>query len=139
VAVQTTRGDVAVAGASGDAAISTRRGDISLRSDLAGRIAISTMRGDVAVRIGRFAAGGAAAIKTMHGDIVVAVPRSASCRFDASTLSGEVRTSLPLREVSSDRRRLSGILNAPDVAVAASTTHGDIALQALEPETAVKP
>jgi hypothetical protein len=139
VAVQTTRGDVAVAGASGDAAISTRRGDISLRSDLAGHIAISAMRGDVALRVGRFAAGGTAAIKTLHGDVVVAVPPSASCRFDASTLSGNVRTSLPLREVVADRRRLSGVLNAPDVAVAVSTTHGDIALQALEPETAVKP
>jgi DUF4097 and DUF4098 domain-containing protein YvlB len=139
VAVQITRGDVAIAGASGDAAISTRRGDIALRSDLAGRIAISAMRGDVAVLVGRFAAGGSATIKTMHGDIVVAVPLSASCRFDASTLSGDVRTSLPLRDVVSDRRRLSGILNAPDVAVAASTTDGDISLQALEPAAAVIP
>jgi hypothetical protein len=136
-AIHTTRGDVALSQASGDAALTTRRGDVSFRIEHAGSVAISTMRGDIAVRIREFAAGGSAAIRTLHGDVSVAVPVSARCRFDASTLSGDVRTALPLREVVSDRRRLSGILNAPDIAVAVSTTHGDIRLAALETEAAV--
>ncbi len=138
-AIHSTRGDVQLTQASGDAAVTTRRGDVSLRSDRGGRVAISAMRGDISVRIREFAAGGSAAVRTLHGDVSVAVPASARCRFDASTLSGDVRSSLPLKEVVADRRRLSGVLNTPDVEVAVSTTHGDVTLLALEGEAAVAP
>lgn len=138
-AIHSTRGDVQLTQASGDAAVTTRRGDVSLRSDRGGRVAISAMRGDISVRIRAFAAGGSAAVRTLHGDVSVAVPASARCRFDASTHSGDVHSSLPLKEVVADRRRLSGVLNTPDVEVAVSTTHGDVTLLALEGEAAVAP
>ncbi len=137
-AIHTTRGDVQLTQASGDTAVSTRRGDVSFRSDRASRVAISAMRGDISVHVREFAAGASAAVRTLHGDVSVAVPASARCRFDASTLSGDVRSSLPLRDVTADRGRLSGVLNSPDVAVTASATHGDISL-ALVAEAAVAP
>ena len=132
VAVKTTRGDVVVKQAAGDVALSTKRGDVVVGASLARRLAVNTLRGDVAVRVREFAPGGAAAVSTLHGDVTVYLGPAARCRIEASTLSGDVASRLQLLESSRDRGRLTGVLNAPDATLRASTTHGDVSLLPLE-------
>jgi hypothetical protein len=96
-------------------------------------VRIQTYRGDVLLSLDELRGeGGAPAtgtITALHGDITVYLNPSARCRIEASTLHGEVDSALALREVSTDRRRLTGVLNAPDTHLHVSTHHGDITLR----------
>ncbi len=130
--VDVKRGDVAVGQAAGDLAVSTKRGDIVISADLVGRLQARTMHGDVSLRVRDLRSGGSSVISTMSGDVTFSLNPAARCRIDASTLAGDIHSRLPLGDMAWDRRRLSGVLNAPDAAVQISTSHGDITLQPLD-------
>lgn len=74
-------------------------------------------------------------INTLHGDVTVRLNPTARCRIEASTLHGDLDSALPLGDLSSDRRRLTGVLNAPDTHLHISTSHGDIVLRPTTVET----
>jgi hypothetical protein len=137
VSADVTRGDLVVRGATGAISAASKRGDISIRAGAVRSVRIQTYRGDVTLSLDELRGdGGAAAtgtITALHGDVAVYLNPTARCRIEASTLHGEVDSALTLRDVSTDRRRLSGVLNAPDTQLHISTHHGDIALRPAQP------
>lgn len=135
VTVDVTRGDVAVARAEGDIAVSSKRGDVSVRAGTVRSLRAQTYRGDIILHLNTFVAGGAGVINTLHGDVTVRLNPAARCRIEASTLHGDLDSALPLGDLSSDRRRLTGVLNAPDTHLRISSSHGDIVLRPATVET----
>ncbi len=136
VVVRIVKGDVKVAQPSGDIAVSTKRGDIAVGVDQAGRLDATTVRGDVRVRVREFVQGGGANVHTVSGDVLMALGPAARCRIEAGAVSGDVSSSLPLKEYHGSRRGLSGVLNAPDASVRVRTTRGDILLAPFDGEAA---
>ena len=133
------RGDVKVAQSSGHIAASTKRGDIIVRVETAGRLDVTTVRGDVSVRAREFAQGGGADVHTVKGDVAISLGPAARCRIEAAAISGDVSSTLPLKESSRGGRGLSGVLNAADASVRVRATRGDISLAPLEVEAAAAP
>ncbi|MGQ0549405.1 MAG: DUF4097 family beta strand repeat-containing protein [Armatimonadota bacterium] len=135
-AVKVIRGDVQVTQPAGHVTASTKKGDVSVGVEAAGRLDATSVKGDVRVRAGTFDVGGGADLHTVKGDITLSLGSAARCRIDAAAISGEVASSVPLTDSHRDRRRLSGVFNAPDASVRIRTTRGDISLAPLEGEPA---
>jgi DUF4097 and DUF4098 domain-containing protein YvlB len=136
VAVNVIRGDVQVVQSAGSLTVSTKKGDIALGLNTAGQVNASTMKGDVRVRVREFAQGGSAEVHTVKGDVVLSLGAAARCRIDAAAVSGDVTFSVPLTDLSRDRHRLTGMLNAADARVEVRTTRGDIRIAPLEDDAA---
>ncbi|MGH2403605.1 MAG: DUF4097 family beta strand repeat-containing protein [bacterium] len=137
-AVRVIRGDVRVAQAAGHIAVATKKGDVAISVETAGRLDAASVKGDVRVQARTFAAGGGADLHTVKGDVTLSLGPTARCHIDAAAVSGDVSSRLPLTESHRDRRGLSGVLNAPDASVRVRTTRGDIALTPLHGEAAVQ-
>jgi hypothetical protein len=136
---KTASGDVTVEAAGGDVDVKTASGDVSLGS-VKGRANVNTMSGDVALdeapgpvsahtmsgdlRVERLASG-AAELRTMSGDIVASVRPGATLWIDASSMSGEVSSDLPV----SDSAPAGG---TTDIELRASSMSGDIDLRRAE-------
>ena len=136
---KTASGDVTVEAATGDVDVKTASGDVSIGA-VAGRAAVNTMSGDIIIdeasasvsahtmsgdlRIERLAAG-TAEMRSMSGDIVATVRPGATLWIDASSMSGEVSSDLPV----SDSAPSGG---GTDIELRASSMSGDIDLRRAE-------
>jgi hypothetical protein len=121
VDVKTASGDVSVGIAAGRANVNTMSGDVVL-DEAAGAVSAHTMSGDL--RVERLAAG-AVELRTMSGDIVASVRAGATLWIDASSMSGEVSSDLPV----SDNAPAGG---RTDIELRASSMSGDIDLRRAE-------
>jgi len=121
VDVKTASGDVSVGRATGRVNVNTMSGDVVL-DEAAGAVSAHTMSGDV--RVERLAAG-AVELRTMSGDIVASVRTGATLWIDASSMSGEVSSDLPV----SDSVPAGG---RTDIELRASSMSGDIDLRRAE-------
>jgi hypothetical protein len=140
---KTASGDVTVEAAGGDVDIKTASGDVAIGA-VAGRANVNTMSGDVVVdeatasvsahtmsgdlRVERLATG-TAEMRTMSGDIVATVRPGATLWIDASSMSGEVSSDLPV----SDSAPSGG---DTDIELRASSMSGDIDLRRAEEASA---
>jgi DUF4097 and DUF4098 domain-containing protein YvlB len=136
---KTASGDVTVETASGDVDVKTASGDVTFGS-IGGRASVNTMSGDVALdeapgpvsahtmsgdlRVERLS-NGVAELRTMSGDIVASVRPGATLWIDASSMSGEVSSELPV----SDTAPATG---TTDIELRASSMSGDIDLRRAE-------
>ncbi|MGW0992185.1 DUF4097 family beta strand repeat-containing protein [Streptomyces sp. NPDC002523] len=98
-----------------DARLSTAAGDITV-GRLGGPAEITTQKGDI--RIAE-ATRGTVVLRTDSGDISVTAARGVSASLDAGTPSGRIRNAL---------KNSAGV---PDLAVHATTSHGDITADSL--------
>lgn len=130
--VRVIKGDVKIAQTGGHIAVSTKRGDIAVVVETAGRLNAETVRGDVRIRARECARDGAVNIHTVSGDVLISLGPAARCRIEAGAVSGDVSAEFPLSESSLDRRALRGVLNAPDATVRVRTTRGDIRFDLLK-------
>jgi hypothetical protein len=121
VDVKTASGDVSVGLATGRANVNTMSGDVVL-DEAAGAVSAHTMSGDL--RVERLAAG-AVELRTMSGDIVASVRPGATLWIDASSMSGEVSSELPV----SDTAPATG---TTDIELRANSMSGDIDLRRAE-------
>jgi hypothetical protein len=121
VDVKTAAGDVSVGLAAGRAGLNTMSGDIVL-DQADGAVSAHTMSGDV--RAERLATG-SVELRTMSGDIVATVRPGATLWIDASSMSGEVSSDLPV----SDAAPAGG---STDIELRASSMSGDIDLRRAE-------
>ena len=121
VDVKTASGDVSVGLATGRANVNTMSGDVVL-DEAAGAVSAHTMSGDL--RVERLAAG-AVELRTMSGDILASVRTGATLWIDASSMSGEVSSDLPV----SDSAPAGG---RTDIELRASSMSGDIDLRRAE-------
>lgn len=133
ITIEVTRGDVFVAQAEGEIAVACKRGDVSVRGAAVRALRVQTYRGDVSIGLDALLGGATGTISTLHGDVTVQLDPAVRCRIEASTVSGDLDCTLPLHDVSSDRRRLTGVLNAVDAHLRISTSHGDVLLRPLVP------
>ncbi|MBI3998196.1 MAG: DUF4097 family beta strand repeat protein [Armatimonadetes bacterium] len=139
IAVKIIRGDIAVGHASGDIAVTTKRGNITLRAHTVRRLDASTVRGDMTLMLERMAPGGTADMHTINGDVRVVLGPEVHCRLDATTVSGDISSRLPLQAASADACHVSGILGAPEATLRVRTTRGDIRLAQTTPSAAAPP
>ena len=139
---KTASGDVIVEAADGDVDIKTASGDVSIGA-VAGRANVNTMSGDIVVgeasasvsahtmsgdlRIERLAAG-TVEMRSMSGDIVATVRPGVTLWIDASSMSGEVSSDLPVSDTAP-----SG--GDTDIELRASSMSGDIDLRRAEEAT----
>jgi hypothetical protein len=123
--VSTISGDVRLDGTSGPVEARSISGDLSVREARDSSLKVESTSGDVAFE-GALADGAPSAISNISGDVELRLSRPNDLRLDLSTLSGDLRADLPLRDVAQDRRSLRGSLGAGATAVSVSTTSGDI-------------
>ena len=121
VDVKTASGDVAVGAVGGRASVNTMSGDVVL-DEVSGPVSAHTMSGDL--RVERLATG-TAELRTMSGDIIASVRPGATLWIDASSMSGEVSSDLPV----SDSAPAGG---STDIELRASSMSGDIDLRRAE-------
>jgi hypothetical protein len=121
VDVKTASGDVSIGFVGGRAGANTMSGDIVV-DEAAGAVSAHTMSGDV--RVERLATG-SVELRTMSGDIVASVRRGATLWIDASSMSGDVSSDLPVSESAP-----AG--GATDIELRASSMSGDIDLRRAE-------
>jgi hypothetical protein len=101
---RTSGGDIELRDLTGDVSVKTSGGDIILQN-AHGRIEAHTSGGDVTAELARGNAKGGE-IETSGGDIELRLDPAVSLDLDASTSSGEVTSSLPLKttgEISPSR------------------------------------
>jgi hypothetical protein len=121
VDVKTASGDVSVGSVAGRASVNTMSGDVVL-DEAPGPVSAHTMSGDLRVERLR---SGTAELRTMSGDIVATVRPGATLWIDASSMSGEVSSDLPV----SDTAPAGG---STDIELRASSMSGDIDLRRAE-------
>ncbi|HET7170911.1 MAG TPA: DUF4097 family beta strand repeat-containing protein [Gaiellales bacterium] len=121
VDVKTASGDISVGLAAGRAGLNTMSGDIVL-DQADGAVSAHTMSGDV--RAERLTAG-TVELRTMSGDIVATVRLGATLWIDASSMSGEVSSDLPVSDSAPTGR-------PTDIELRASSMSGDIDLRRAE-------
>jgi DUF4097 and DUF4098 domain-containing protein YvlB len=127
---RTSGGDIELRDLSGDVNVKTSGGDISLEN-AHGRVEARTSGGDVTVALARGNAKGGE-IETSGGDIKVRVDPAVSLTLDASTLSGEVISDLPLKvtgEIS--QSRLHATLGSGGETLRVHTNGGSVRISAL--------
>jgi DUF4097 and DUF4098 domain-containing protein YvlB len=115
---------------SGDVNVKTSGGDISLEN-AHGRVEARTSGGDVTAALARGNAKGGE-IETSGGDIKVRVDPAVSLTLDASALSGEVISDLPLKvtgEIS--QSRLHATLGSGGETLRVRTNGGSVRISAL--------
>jgi hypothetical protein len=148
VAASTANGDVAVFDVSGDPDVSSANGDVFVRDvdgypnlrssngdvELIGGRGLSTAttaNGDIDVDITSFS--GDVEVATTNGDIEIALSPSLDADIDARTGNGTVTvTGLELSNVRQSRTHLTGQLGAGGPDVRASSSNGDVDLDALD-------
>ena len=121
VDVKTASGDVSIGAVAGRANVNTMSGDIVV-DEAAASVSVHTMSGDL--RIERLASG-TAEMRSMSGDIVATVRPGATLWIDASSMSGEVSSDLPVSDTAP-----SG--GGTDIELRASSMSGDIDLRRAE-------
>jgi hypothetical protein len=121
VDAKTASGDVAIGAIAGRASVNTMSGDVVL-DQAPGPVSAHTMSGDL--RVERLASG-TAELRTMSGDIIATVRPGATLWIDASSMSGEVSSDLPV----SDAAPAGG---STDIELRASSMSGDIDLRRAE-------
>lgn len=96
-------------------------------SGITGRdVRVRAVSGDVSVQFRDLSDQGEVHLETVSGDIELSVPAGARASVDASVRTGRITSTLPLSQVSSDRRSLRGILNEPGAKVVLRTVSGNI-------------
>jgi hypothetical protein len=121
VDVKTASGDVSIGAVAGRANVNTMSGDIVI-DEASGSVSVHTMSGDL--RVERLASG-TAEMRSMSGDIVATVRPGATLWIDASSMSGEVSSDLPVSDTAP-----SG--GGTDIELRASSMSGDIDLRRAE-------
>jgi DUF4097 and DUF4098 domain-containing protein YvlB len=121
VDVKTASGDVSIGAVAGRANVNTMSGDIVL-DEASASVSVHTMSGDL--RVERLASG-IAEMRSMSGDIVATVRPGATLWIDASSMSGEVSSDLPVSDTAP-----SG--GGTDSELRASSMSGDIDLHRAE-------
>jgi DUF4097 and DUF4098 domain-containing protein YvlB len=116
--VTTTSGDIEVGSAANRAEVRSTSGDVRL-GDVAGDSTIVGVSGSV--RVLSYAAG-AMQIRAVSGDITVGVAQGVNLSVDAETLSGSVRSDIPLGQEPTT----SG---GPEVAITARNVSGDVLVE----------
>lgn len=92
--VKAASGDVMAKHVGGDVDVSLASGDVQV-DDAAQSVAVSTASGDV--RIG-CAHEGRLTMNSVSGDIVIGLAKGAGAHLDVSSVSGEMKSSLPIDE-----------------------------------------
>jgi DUF4097 and DUF4098 domain-containing protein YvlB len=116
--VTTTSGDIEVGSAANRADVRSTSGDVRL-GDVAGDATIVGVSGSV--RVLSYAAG-SMQIRAVSGDITVGVAQGVNLSVDAETLSGSVRSDIPLGQEPS-----AG--TSPEVAITARNVSGDVLVE----------
>jgi hypothetical protein len=148
VAASTANGDVEVFDVSGDADISSANGDVVAR-DVDGYPNLQSSNGDVELVGGRGLGAATTAngnidvdiisfnddveIATNNGDIEISLNPSLDADIDARTENGTITvTGVEFSNVRRSRNRLTGQLGAGGPDVRASSSNGDVDLDALD-------
>lgn len=121
VDIKTASGEVAIGSVAGRASVNTMSGDVVL-DEAPGPVSAHTMSGDL--RVERLSSG-IAELRTMSGDIVASVRPGATLWIDASSMSGEVSSELPVTDTAP-------ATGATDIELRASSMSGDIDLRRAE-------
>lgn len=130
VEASTVSGRVQVAGTSMPVAAKTLNGDVDI-STSAGSVVGVSVNGAVRAAVGELRAADSVRLKTINGAIEMLLPAGAHADLKATTVSGEVRTDLPLRvEGRASPRRLQGRLGTGGAMVDLTTVNGSIRLAA---------
>jgi DUF4097 and DUF4098 domain-containing protein YvlB len=117
--VSTTSGDIEVGSAGRGADVRSTSGDVRL-GDLEGDASVVGVSGSVTVLS---CASGRLQVRSVSGDIAVGVPRGVSLSVDAESLSGTVRSDIPLGDDPPSGH------GAPDVVLTARSVSGDVMVE----------
>jgi DUF4097 and DUF4098 domain-containing protein YvlB len=135
--MHSTSGDVRAVGVAGRASVSTTSGDIEVGSAIrgaevrstSGDVRLGDVEGDASV-VGvsgsvqvLSCSSGRLHVRSVSGDISVGIPRGVSLSVDAGSLSGSVRSDIPLGDEPPSGRA------TPDVVLAARSVSGDVVLE----------
>lgn len=134
VSLDVLNGDISLADVSGDIEIEGKNGDVAVRNAQGRVTRVRTLSGDLQILARTLPDGGMLTAETTSGDVDAAIPPDSRATVDAATVSGDLRSSLPLQAEPSDRgtfrrRSLRGTLNGGGAAVTLRTTRGDIRIR----------
>lgn len=146
-AASTSNGDVEADGVAGDAELSSANGDVTAR-DVDGHPTLSSSNGDVEVFGGRGlrrattsngdvevelrSFGGDVDASTTNGDVEISLLASLDADIEAKTSNGRVSVSgLSLADVEQSRNSLSARLGDGGPDLSASSSNGDVEIDAL--------
>lgn len=88
-------GSISAANLASDATVSTISGNIDVSA--AGVVEAKTISGSIDARMGSARPGRDLRFKTISGNITLSVPAEFDAEFDASSLSGSIRSDFPIR------------------------------------------
>ncbi|GAB4432496.1 MAG: DUF4097 family beta strand repeat-containing protein [Chloroflexi bacterium OHK40] len=123
--VETVSGDVELSGVRGATELHSISGDLGVREAADASLTAESTSGAISFE-GWLASGASNHINNISGDVDVRLERPADLRLEASTISGDLQSNLPLNAAERERRRLSGTLGVGDTSLTISTTSGDI-------------
>jgi DUF4097 and DUF4098 domain-containing protein YvlB len=117
--VATASGSIEVGAVTGRVEVRGTSGDVRF-GHVAGDARIVAVSGDV--RVSSYAAG-RLHVRSVSGDVSVGIAPGANFSIDAESMSGQVRSDIPLHDAP------SGVGGSPEVAVTARTVSGEVIIE----------
>ena len=114
--------------------VKTHGGSISL-IDVTGPLTANSVHGDIDVIFATVAQDLPISVASVHGDVDVSIPSSAGADLTIKTAWGEVYSDLDINVTTADEmkvygaKKINGKLNNGGVAMAISSTHGNVYLR----------
>ena len=118
-------GNIKAMGLDGRIDATNINGDITLSTTDAA--AAKTVNGSIEATVGRLLEEDGS-FKTVNGDVTLHVPATLGARIDASSLTGEVSSALPLQAREMKRAHLKGVLGGGGPEVELKTVSGNVKL-----------
>jgi DUF4097 and DUF4098 domain-containing protein YvlB len=129
IAVKATSGDVNIRQARGNVSTSSSSGDISVR-ELEGSFRGETTSGDCSVR-GAFDRTPGCVVASISGSIEIGAASGGNYDITCETISGSIRSTLPMDVRKSTRRLLQGKTGRGNIPLTAETTSGSISIRSI--------
>lgn len=121
--LETTSGEIDFSGSTGQLLARTVSGNIQLHNDSASPFSVSTASGDIDLK-GQPAV--ASDVTSISGDIDIKLSPESSVSLDLSTVSGELKSTLELSELSQTDQSLRGKMGTGEIPLIVHTTSGDV-------------
>lgn len=128
VTASTFSGDLKLTGVTGLLQLNTISGDITIKQAHNAQLIIDSTSGDITFT-GSLIDNQPHRVSTISGNVELRLPSHSNLELAVNTLSGDIETTLDLRNIERDRRTLTGIAGTGGATLSINTTSGDVSIK----------
>jgi DUF4097 and DUF4098 domain-containing protein YvlB len=128
--VRVASGDVTLKEVAGPVSVTVQSGDLELTAAGSPAVECRVLSGDADVRLESLAPGGRVHLEVLAGDLDLTLGPAVRATLRAEAAAGDIDVAVPLQNRQQSRRRVEGILGAPEAAIEVRVLSGDLSVDA---------